>query len=476
MFKALRWPVLAVLALTFPLSLYAQSSARPLPQSLLAAFNKAKIQTDDVAIYAMPIEPVLNDRTPAWGLNANMLVNPASVVKVLTTGIALDMLGSTYQFRTGFHADAEPVDGVLRGSLYIKGGGDPGFLTSDLWGALRSLRAKGVKTIAGNVVLDDSVFSDVGVALSGDDAAAFDESPHRAYHAQPYGLLMNHGAMSIDLELDRDSVRVVPEEAPASWAFVSEVRLVGGACGSWKNGMQVGFTRRGDNVVVTVAGNYPRACGTSRLPIRIPPQDWLWESWFREIWAQLGGELRGQVVKGKTPNSTLALTTVMGRPMADHIRQVNKWSSNVMARHLELAVAGTPQAFGPKVLGWLATQGVPTTGWVIDNGSGLSRKTLVDPKGLAQFLRNMAQRPDFPDYLASFPRAGADGTVRKRMNEVDGYAYLKTGSLSGTRSVAGYVRAQDRQWWAVAIMVRSPNAAESWPAMEGVIEFIYRSR
>jgi D-alanyl-D-alanine carboxypeptidase/D-alanyl-D-alanine-endopeptidase (penicillin-binding protein 4) len=128
------------------------------------------------------------------------------------------------------------------------------------------------------------------------------------------------------------------------------------------------------------------------------------------------------------------------------------------------------------VLGWLATQGVPTTGWVIDNGSGLSRKTLVDPKGLAQFLRNMAQRPDFPDYLASFPRAGADGTVRKRMNEVDGYAYLKTGSLSGTRSVAGYVRAQDRQWWAVAIMVRSPNAAESWPGMEGVIEFIYRSR
>ncbi len=453
---------------------------RSFPSDVVQSFAKRGIAKDEFTAYALPVPPFVEKRPQAYAHGSTQLVNPASVAKLFTTGLALHKLESTYRFKTGFHAQAEAVDGVLNGPLYIKGSGDPAFLTSDLWSSLRQLRANGIKTIEGPIVLDDTAFTEQMPSLGLAEDDAFDDAPHRAYHAQPDALLMNFGAMSIDLKLNEGTVLVVPEEAPQSWAFVSEVRLVGGGCGAWKNGMTIDFAKTAANVVVTVKGNYPRRCGQSRLPIRIPVQDWLWESWVKEIWAQLGGQFAGpsggQVIKGSTPANTVALHTHYGKPLGDLVKQINKWSSNVMARHLELAVAGTPEAFNAQMLEWLKGQGVATQGWFFENGSGLSRNTRIDAIGLSKFLLHMASRPDFPDFLASLPRAGADGTLHRRVNNVGGFAYLKTGSLNGVRSLGGYLRDQDGQLWAVAVMVKSPRAYESWPPMEDLLEFLYRSK
>ena len=427
----------------------------------------------------MPVAPYASARPQVYAHGSSQLVNPASVAKVFTTGLALEKLESTYRFKTAFLAQAEPVNGQLNGPLYIKGNGDPAFVTSDLWASLRQLRAMGVDSINGPVVLDDSAFAEQAASLGLAEDDAFDDAPHRAYHAQPDALLMNFGAMSIDLKINENTVVVVPEEAPKNWAFVSEVSLTPAACGAWKNGMSVDFNKAGQNVVVTVRGNYPRRCGQSTLPIRIPEQDWLWGSWVKEIWLQLGGKFSGpqggQVIKGVTPANTIALHTHFGKPVADLIKQVNKWSSNVMARHLELAVAGSPAAFNSQMKDWLKQQGVASNDWFFENGSGLSRNTRIDAKGLAMFLRNMAQRSDFPDFLASFPRAGADGTLHRRVNNIDGFAYLKTGSLNGVRSLGGYLRDKEGQLWAVGILVASPRSYDSWPSMEELLEFLYRA-
>lgn len=455
-----------------------EPTVRPFPASVTQAFVKKGIASADYTAYALPIAPYAQRKPQAYAHGSSRLVNPASVAKVFTTGLALQRLESTYRFKTGFHAQAEPVDGVLNGPLYIKGSGDPAFQTADLWTALRQLRSKGVDVINGPVVLDDSAFAEQMPSLGLAEEDSFDDAPHRAYHAQPDALLLNFGAMSIDLKINGNTVLVVPEEAPRDWAFVSEIVLTQGACGAWKNGMTVDFSRAKQNVVVTVKGNYPRRCGLSRLPIRIPPQDWLWESWVKEIWLQLGGRFAGpqggQVIKGTTPASTLALYTHFGKPMSELIRQINKWSSNVMARHLELAVAGTPEAFNRQMLDWLKSQGIGVNDWFFENGSGLSRSTRIDAKGLSEFLAYMAGRADFPDFLASFPRAGADGTLHRRVGGVDGFAYLKTGSLNGVRALGGYLRDTQGQLWAVGVLVESPKAYDSWPPMETLLEFLYR--
>lgn len=474
-------PVLISVCLVLPVSAFADNAeltVRAFPAAVTQAFSKKGISSGDYTAYALPIVPFVHRKPQAYAHGSSQLVNPASVAKVFTTGLALQSLESTYRFKTGFHAQAEPVDGVLNSPLYIKGTGDPAFQTADLWASLRQLRSKGVDVINGPVVLDDTAFTEQmpSLGLAEED---FDDAPHRAYHAQPDALLMNFGAMSIDLKVNENNVVVLPEEAPKDWAFVSEVNLVQGACGAWKNGMSVDFAKSGNNVVVTVRGNYPRRCGQSRLPIRIAAQDWLWESWVKEIWLQLGGKFAGpqggQVIKGVTPTNTIAIYTHFGKPLSDLIKQVNKWSSNVMARHLELAVAGTPEAFDRQMKVWLKEQGISVQDWFFENGSGLSRSTRIDARGLAEFLRHMASRSDFPDFLASFPRAGTDGTLHRRVNNIDGFAYLKTGSLNGVRSLGGYLRDKEGQMWAVGILVKSPKAYDSWAPMENLLEFLYRA-
>lgn len=474
--------VLVLFSLAWPQAAWSNAvdpQVRAFPSSVTQAFVKKGIASDDFTAYALPISPLVHRKPQAYAHGSSQLVNPASVAKVFTTALALQKLESTYRFKTGFHADAEPVDGVLNGPLYIKGSGDPAFLSADLWASLRQLRTKGVDVINGPVVLDDSAFTEQMPSLGLAEEDAFDDAPHRAYHAQPDALLLNFGAMSIDLKINENTVVVVPEEAPKDWAFVSEINLIAGVCGAWKNGMSVDFSKAGRNVVVTVKGNYPRRCGQSRLPIRVPAQDWLWESWVKEIWLQLGGKFAGpqggQVIKGVTPASTIALYTHYGKPLSDLIKQINKWSSNVMARHLELAVAGTPEAFNAQLKDWLKLQGISSNDWFFENGSGLSRNTRIDAKGLAEFLRNMAARSDFPDFLASFPRAGADGTLHRRVNNLNGFAYLKTGSLNGVRSLGGYLRDREGQLWAVGILVKSPRAYDSWGPMESLLEFLYRA-
>ena len=474
--------VLVLFSLAWPQAAWSNAvdpQVRAFPSSVTQAFVKKGIASDDFTAYALPISPFVHRKPQAYAHGSSQLVNPASVAKVFTTALALQKLESTYRFKTGFHADAEPVDGVLNGPLYIKGSGDPAFLSADLWASLRQLRTKGVDVINGPVVLDDSAFTEQMPSLGLAEEDAFDDAPHRAYHAQPDALLLNFGTMSIDLKINENTVVVVPEEAPKDWAFVSEINLIAGVCGAWKNGMSVDFSKAGRNVVVTVKGNYPRRCGQSRLPIRVPAQDWLWESWVKEIWLQLGGKFAGpqggQVIKGVTPASTIALYTHYGKPLSDLIKQINKWSSNVMARHLELAVAGTPEAFNAQLKDWLKLQGISSNDWFFENGSGLSRNTRIDAKGLAEFLRNMAARSDFPDFLASFPRAGADGTLHRRVNNVNGFAYLKTGSLNGVRSLGGYLRDREGQLWAVGVLVKSPRAYDSWGPMESLLEFLYRA-
>ncbi|MDX1669612.1 MAG: D-alanyl-D-alanine carboxypeptidase/D-alanyl-D-alanine-endopeptidase [Limnobacter sp.] len=443
-----------------------------LDSSLLDEFSKQGIRQSEVSVVALPLEPYAARRPIQIEHQADQLVNPASVAKVFTTGYALEKLGTAYQFKTGFHALKEPVDGVLQGNLFIKGGGDPVFLTRDLWTSLRALRARGLKEIAGAVVVDRSVFAPPPLAerVSQEE---FDDAPHRAYHAAPDGLLMNHGAMVIDLQVQDSRVTLRPENAPASWAFVSEIKPVSGGCRSWKNGLDVAFKKLGNNVVVTFSGPYPARCGASRLPIQIPHQDWLFESWFTELWAELGGRFNGEIQEGKTPENTLALYTHYGPPVSEVVRDVNKWSSNVMARHLELATSGDASLFNQKMLKWLDEQSINTRGWFFENGSGLARKTRIAARGTAQFLAYMATRADFPDFLASMPRAGYDGTLSRRLREVDHFAYLKTGSLSGVRSAAGYLRTKTGQWYALCITVESAKAYNAWPGMEKVVEHIY---
>ncbi len=158
--------------------------APSLPAPVEAALARAQIPREAVSIYAAPVEAQRPVRL-AWQTRTAM--NPASVMKLVTTYAALEQLGPAYVWRTPVYLDGVVDQGAFRGTVYIQGAGDPKLVSERLWLLLGRLQGMGVKVIVGDVVLDHSAFQ-----VAGHDAAAFDNEPFRPYNAGPDALLINY--------------------------------------------------------------------------------------------------------------------------------------------------------------------------------------------------------------------------------------------------------------------------------------------
>ena len=123
---------------------------------------------------------------------------------------------------------------------------------------------------------------------------------------------------------------------------------------------------------------------------------------------------------------------------------------------------------------WLATQQLHFPELVLDNGAGLSRKERISARHIADLLQRVMGSPFHAELEASLPILGIDGTVKKRFRDSDiaGYAHLKTGTLDGVKSIAGYVRAHDGRQWIVVFIVNGRNAARAEPAQNALIEWL----
>jgi D-alanyl-D-alanine carboxypeptidase len=111
--------------------------------------------------------------------------NPASLMKLVTTTAALDLLGPAFTWRTPLFIEGSVRDGVLQGHVYLQGSGDPKMGVEHLWLLMRRLQGWGIQKIQGDIVLDRSAF-----ALPPHDPASFDGEPLRPYNAAPDALLI----------------------------------------------------------------------------------------------------------------------------------------------------------------------------------------------------------------------------------------------------------------------------------------------
>jgi len=170
-------------------------------------------------------------------------------------------------------------------------------------------------------------------------------------------------------------------------------------------------------------------------------------------------------------------------PLPVVLRDMNKTSDNVAARHLMLALspgfplrAATLAQAQVRVQDWLAAQGLAADDVRVENGAGLSRGERARPRALVQLLTHAWHAPLRREFLGSLPVAGLDGTLQYRMQgtAAAGRAFLKTGSLLDTRALAGYVQGASGRIYAVALMVNHPDAARATPALDRVIALLAR--
>ncbi|HET20253.1 MAG TPA: D-alanyl-D-alanine carboxypeptidase/D-alanyl-D-alanine-endopeptidase [Chromatiales bacterium] len=283
----------------------------------------------------------------------------------------------------------------------------------------------------------------------------------------PDALLLNQRATRFVFLPDPASGKVMVASDPPAPGLHIENHITASArsCnGSQMPDMRVATGEKG--TVVEFVGNYALDCGTRDLyRVVAEPQDMLLGA-FRSLWQELGGSFSGSVRIAPTPEAAKRFDRIDSRPLAEVIRPMNKWSSNVMTRQVLLTLSaeqfgppGNPEKGQRAIEYWLGTQGFQWPEFVLGNGSGLSRESRISARHMGELLLQAYASPYMPEFIASLPVAGVEGTVRKRMKgeDIAGRAHLKTGTLNGVRAIAGYVLTRSGRRYAVVVLHNAPG-------------------
>jgi D-alanyl-D-alanine carboxypeptidase/D-alanyl-D-alanine-endopeptidase (penicillin-binding protein 4) len=404
-------------------------------------------------------------------LNATQPMNPASVVKLLTTYAALDELGPAFTWKTPVWLGGPIKAGVLEGHLHLQGRGDPKLTLERLILLMQRLRQMGIAEIRGDIVLDQSAF----VVPEG-TTADFDNEPLRPYNARSQALLLNLTATLYTFTPDVPAgvARVSAEPALDGLAVDATVPLSNGPCNDWRGALKPVQ----DASRLRFAGSYPAACGEHVWPRAAADARAYAQRLLATLWRDAGGKLAGTVREGPAPAAPPSFELASPN-LADVVRDINKFSNNVMAQQLFLTLA--LQASGNDRVGpddaretlrrWLAErQGERLDGVVIDNGSGLSRETRVTAGLLARLLQRAWGSAVMPELMASLPVTGLDGTLR-RSKAQSGRAHLKTGSLRDVTALAGYVLGASGRRYVLVAIVNHPNANAARPALDALVQW-----
>ena len=367
-------------------------------------------------------------------------MNPASVMKLVTTYAALDLLGPAYSWVTPVYMEGAVRDGTLYGNLYIRGLGDPKLVTERLWLLLRRVQGLGVRQIAGDIVLDRSAFD-----VTETDPGSFDGEPLRPYNTSPDALLLN---------------------------FKS--------------------------------GTYPASCAEKTWSVAYVEPKTFGLRAIEGLWREMGGQLGGKAREGRVPilsNGSGAgpellpepVFELSSAPLAEIIRDITKYSNNVMAQQLFLTLSlaapvpsgqraatssnprGNAEASRAVLRRWWLDHFGPEDVPVVDNGSGLSRRTLITAQGLGRMLQTAYRSPLMPDLMASLPINGIDGTLRNR-RALAGNAHLKTGSLRDVTALAGYVHGASGKRYVLVAIANHPAAEAARPVFDALLEWTMRDR
>ena len=467
------------LALACTVQAAAAQASAPLPPDVESALARARIPREALSVVVADVQ---GGKAPArLSHRAQASVNPASVMKLITTYAALDQLGPAYVWNTPVYVQGTVQDGSLRGNVYIQGQGDPKLVVERLWLLMRRLQAQGIQVIVGDIVLDRTAFD-----VPDHDPARFDGEPLRPYNAAPDALLVNYTSqvMTFVPDVPAGVARIQYEPPLAGMQRQATVALAaaGAECGDWRGALRAELA---DAAKVSFQGVYPAACGERVWPVAAADPRGFAARAIEGMWRELGGKLTGSVRDGKVPAGLKPAFTATSPALAEVVRDVNKYSNNVMAQQLFLTLAlhknGNGNGSGAAAsfdgarealrLWWQARLGNADLPQV-DNGAGLSRDARITAQALARMLQLAWQSPAMPELMASLPIAGVDGTLRR--SRAAGAAHLKTGSLRDVMAVAGYVHAANGRRYVLVAIVNHANAGAARPMLDALVDWTAR--
>jgi serine-type D-Ala-D-Ala carboxypeptidase/endopeptidase (penicillin-binding protein 4) len=461
------------LFLVFGLTESRLTLAQVLPQSVAALLRANQLPEDSIGIV---VQPLLNAKDPLsktgatdkqinWQANKSM--QPASTLKLVTSIAALDLLGPQYQGSTRFLSSTRPVQGQLRGNMILRGRGDPD-LNRETWTKLLAdLKQSGVTRIDGDLLVDRQWFKS---PLPNSAAMPFDESPEFRYNFIPDALSLNMNLVGLKLQSSGDRVSAQLDPPMLGIEVITVMTLNELPCKDWEDQWRSPLVA-GQGKRIVLVGSFPKNCFAS-TQVNVLDRATFADSFFRSQWNALGGVWQGKAREANVdellnegPLQELAKHD--SRALSEFIRDINKSSDNPITRLAYAAIGAsegtndTLASADQRVIAWLESKQINTAGLIMDNGSGLSRSARISPSQMAQVLQIAAVSSWSPEFLASLPIVGVDGSMRSRLQNspATARARIKTGGLRNVAAVAGYVTDQSGQQWVVVGIINHEKGA-----------------
>ena len=430
----------------------ANAAQPPLNAKARAAINALGLTKATHGIYAIDAQT----GRVLISLKADELLNPASNAKMVTAAVALSKLGRQYQFHTIFSTDRMSRGGVIN-NLYIKGNGDPFFVTEMMEKAVMALIATGVRKIGGDIIVDESYF---------DSSAHSTIENHRAYAASTAATALNFN--SVNIIVDRKlSTKLrsggkgyeIKLDAPNDYIeIVNKLRPVG-------RGVHVKRVAENSHDKIFVSGGLPRKRRHFEKYLNITHPAKYVGSAFKTAFVESGIPVEGTYREGKA-SGTILLLDQPSKALAEIVDDMNRFSNNFVAeqitKHLGALSHGDPgtTAKGIKVFEeYLARLGIKSGSYRLVNGSGLSHDNRMTSRQLVTVLKASHDDPLIRNEdINSLSIAGKKATIKSRHKSplLHGKLRGKTGTLNGVSTLTGFLPMANGHTAIFAIQTNGP--------------------
>ncbi len=407
--------------------------------------EKAGLKAADFGIWVGARSEASGEIQTYFSQNADRLFIPASTSKLITLAAALHELKPGFKFKTTLVANSPVTESTLAGHLYLKGAGDPSFVSENMWFLVNELLRAGVTRIDGDIVVDDSRFDQV---RWGDDRQ--EERVDRAYDAPLGAMSMNWNSVNVFVRPGAkvgDKARVFADVSSPYIKVRNETKTAGKGKGKTISIERVSEKDFNGDVIV-VSGSIALEHDELTVYKNITQPD-LWSGFnLIEFLRQRGVAVSGKVRSGQAPKDAVILATAESKPLSFVVADMAKWSNNYVAdmlvKNLAAESGEMPATIATgleRVLKYLDGVGLKRDDYQFVNAAGFTRKNKMTPRQMGKVLETV--RSDFvifPEYLQALPIGGVDGTLRNRMkgSRAEHWVRAKTGLLNGVASLSGY--------------------------------------
>lgn len=425
------------------------AGAKPISQEVLSKsierlVKKNKINQNELSLLILSSD---HSGNAFYKMNAEKSRIPASITKLVTAAAVLEAFPPGHKFKTQLSSSAEPKSEVLDGSLYLVGGGDPSFVSETMWYLVNVFVRTGVRKIKGDIVVDDSLF----------DSVRFDQSRlktrvDRAFDAPTGAMSFNWNSVNIFVRPGEKAgapAHVFLDPKNEYLILDSKVKT-----GPARERHSVSATRTYSNgqEKISVSGTIPLGHEEVVIFKSIVKPD-LWAGYnLKGFLEQRGIYVEGVVRSGKAPKNRNTLAEAESKPIEAILADMNKFSNNYVAEMLvknigsKAGQVGSMESGMEAVYRFLQKIGISKGSYQMDNPSGLTRENQVSANQVGKVLLEMANRfSGAPEFMASLPIAGVDGTLKNRLKNTEAERWIraKTGYLSNVISLAGYAGRKD---------------------------------